>query len=84
MKRVEPEVVFGSASTGVPNDGIRDEGGETFLDRVWEAAPFRNHGQFLQRVREVSNEWLIAGRHTESQRQAIFLAAARSERDLVP
>ncbi|MEU2614380.1 beta-L-arabinofuranosidase domain-containing protein [Micromonospora sp. NPDC007271] len=82
VKRVEPEVVFGPATTGVPNDGIRDENGETFLDRVWETAPFRNHGQFLTRVQEVLDEWLAAGRHTEAQRQAIFLAAARSERDL--
>jgi hypothetical protein len=82
VKRVEPEVVFGSVRTGVPNDGIRDEDGETFLDRVWEAAPFANHGQFVRRVEEVSGQWLAAGRHTREQRQAILAGAARAERDL--
>ncbi|MFC0505431.1 beta-L-arabinofuranosidase domain-containing protein [Micromonospora costi] len=82
VKRVEPEVVFGSAATGVPNDAVRDDDGETFLDRVWEAAPFRDHGHFLRRVAQVSDEWLSAGRHTESQRDAIVAAAARSKKDL--
>ncbi|PZF79040.1 hypothetical protein C1I92_33210, partial [Jiangella anatolica] len=84
VKRVEPEVVFGSAATGVPNDAIRDEGGETFLDRVWETAPFRNHGQFLQRVKQVADEWVAAGRHTEEQSRAIQLAAAHANKDLEP
>ncbi|MEV6813126.1 beta-L-arabinofuranosidase domain-containing protein [Micromonospora sp. NPDC051296] len=84
VKRVEPEVVFGSAATGVPNDAIRDEGGETFLDRVWEAAPFRNHGQFLQRAKQVADEWVAAGRHTEEQSKAIHLAAAHANKDLEP
>lgn len=84
VKRVEPEVVFGSATTGVPNDDLRDDEGETFLDRVWEAAPFRNHGRFVQRVVQLSGDWLRAGRHTESQRKAILFAAARSAKDLAP
>ena len=84
IRRVEPEVVFGSAATGIPNDAIRDEDGETFLDRVWEAAPFRNHGQFLQRVKQVGDEWFATGRHTESQHRTIHLAAAQSNNDLEP
>ncbi|TDC39374.1 glycosylase [Micromonospora sp. 15K316] len=84
VKRVEPEVVFGSQATGVPNDALRDDEGETFLDRVWDAAPFRTHGHFVQRVAQVSGEWLRAGRHTEPQRKAILVAAARSAGDLRP
>ncbi|MBM0224546.1 MULTISPECIES: beta-L-arabinofuranosidase domain-containing protein [Micromonospora] len=82
VKRVEPEVVFGAINTGVPNDSIRDEDGETFLDRVWEAAPFANHGRFVSRVEEVSSEWLAAGRHTRQQRQAILVGAARAQQEL--
>ncbi|AVT29555.1 glycosylase [Plantactinospora sp. BC1] len=82
VRRVEPEVVFGSVRTGVPNDGLRDADGETFLDRVWAAAPFRRHGDFLRTVRDVSDEWLAAGRHTAAQRRAILVAAVRARRDL--
>jgi hypothetical protein len=82
VKRVEPEVVFGSINTGVPNDSVRDADGQTFLDRIWEAAPFANHGQFVRRVEEVSSEWLAAGRHTQQQRQAIRVGAARAQQEL--
>ena len=82
VRRVEPEVVFGSFGSGVSNDEVRDENGETFLDRVWAEAPFASHWHFLQRVRQVSAEWVTAGRHTEEQRQAILDAAARARRDL--
>ncbi|MFC4019200.1 beta-L-arabinofuranosidase domain-containing protein [Micromonospora sp. GCM10011542] len=82
VKRIEPEVVFGSIRTGVPNDSIRDEDGETFLDRVWEAAPFANHGQFVRRVVEASGRWQAAGRYTPDQCEAIVAAAARAKGDL--
>lgn len=81
VKRVEPEVVFRSRRTGVPNDAIRDRDGETFLDRVWEAAPFAAHGDLVRRVEAVSAEWFAAGRHTRRQRQDILVAAARSQAD---
>ncbi|WP_083459843.1 beta-L-arabinofuranosidase domain-containing protein [Jiangella muralis] len=79
VKRVEPEVVFRSQPTGVPNDAIRDQNGETFLDRVWDAAPFAGHGDLVRRVEAVSAEWFEAGRHNRQQRQAILVAAARSQ-----
>ncbi|RIQ24467.1 beta-L-arabinofuranosidase domain-containing protein, partial [Jiangella rhizosphaerae] len=82
VKRVEPEVVFRSQRTGVPNDAIRDAEGETFLDRVWEAAPFADHGTFVRRVEAVSKEWADAGRHNRQQRQAILVAAARAQSEL--
>ncbi|MBE1491645.1 beta-L-arabinofuranosidase domain-containing protein [Plantactinospora soyae] len=78
VRRVEPEVVFGTVGTGVPNDGLRDDDGETFLDRVWESAPFAGHGDFVRRVVKVSDHWLAAGRHTRDQRRAIVLAAIRA------
>lgn len=82
FKRVEPEVVFRSQRTGVPNDAVRDQQGETFLDRVWEAAPFADHGAFMRRVETVSGEWFEAGRHTRRQRQDILVAAARAQSEL--
>ncbi|PZF80616.1 glycosylase [Jiangella anatolica] len=81
VKRVEPEVVFRTRTTGVPNDAIRDAAGETFLDRVWAAAPFADHGTFIRQVEAVSKEWFEAGRHTRRQRQDILIAAARSVAD---
>ncbi|SDU83891.1 beta-L-arabinofuranosidase domain-containing protein [Jiangella alkaliphila] len=82
VKRVEPEVVFRSQRTGVPNDAIRDQQGETFLDRVWDAAPFANHGDLVRQVEAVSQEWADAGRHTRRQRQDIIVAAARATSEL--
>ena len=84
FKRDEPNVVFGSINSGVPNDGIRDEQGLTVLDRIWDKAPFRNHGQFVSHVDEVTQQWVEAGRHTAEQREAIMSAAARANKELDP
>jgi DUF1680 family protein len=80
----EPEVVFGSIHTGVPNDTIRDEDGLTFLDRVWERAPFATHGHFVGQVVDVTTDWLQAGRHTRDHRHAILTAASQAEQELRP
>jgi hypothetical protein len=84
FRRSEPEVVFGSIGTGVPNDAIPDEAGLTFLDRVWEGAPFATHDHFVSRVEEVAAQWQQAGRHASGQRQAILAAAADAEEELRP
>ncbi|WP_117208086.1 beta-L-arabinofuranosidase domain-containing protein [Allorhizocola rhizosphaerae] len=84
FKRDEPEVVFGSITAGVPNDATPDDQGFTVLDRIWDAAPFANHGLFVRRVEEVTAQWLSTGRHTRAQRQAILTAAARAEQELRP
>jgi hypothetical protein len=82
VQRIEPEVVFGSYGSGVPNDGVRDGDGETFLDQVWAEAPFARYSDLFQRVLQVSADWVTAGRHTDAQRRAILNAAARAQRDL--
>ncbi|WP_432967262.1 beta-L-arabinofuranosidase domain-containing protein [Dactylosporangium sp. CA-233914] len=82
VRRVEPEVVFGSHGSGVPNDTVRDRDGMTFLDRVWAEAPFVRYSQFFQRVQQVSAEWVTAGRYTDAQRQGILAAAAQAQGDL--
>ena len=84
FRRDEPNVVFGVINSGVPNDGIHDEEGLTVLDRIWDKAPFANHGEFVRQVEEVTARWLDAGRHTSEQRQAILTAAARAGKELDP
>lgn len=83
FKRVEPTVVFGSVDSGVSNETVDDEG-FSFLDRVWQAAPFTNHGRFVHQVRKVSGEWQARGRFTRHDRQAVIIAAERAEDDLRP
>ncbi len=82
--RSEPVVVFGSVEAGVPNDEIRDEAGLTFLDRVWEEAPFKDHRQFTATVDRESRDWQGSGLHTQAQRAAILDAARAAEKDLQP
>lgn len=84
FRRDEPSVVFGVINSGVPNDGIKDDEGLTVLDRIWDKAPFADHGQFVRHVEEVTGQWLDAGRHTREQCQAILAAAARAEEELRP
>jgi DUF1680 family protein len=83
FRRVEPTVVFGPVESGVSNETVDDDG-LSFLDRVWEAAPFANHGRFLRQVREVSGEWEARGRFTREDRRAVIDAAERAEGSLRP
>jgi hypothetical protein len=83
FKRAEPTVVFGTVDSGVSNETVDDDG-LSFLDRVWEAAPFPNHGRLVRRVRDVSAWWQEAGRFTRDQRQAVIAAAGRAEDSLRP
>jgi hypothetical protein len=83
FRRVEPTVVFGSVDSGVSNESVDDEG-LSFLDRVWEAAPFANHGRFVRRVRDVSGEWQAQGRFTQDDRRAVIVAATQAEDSLRP
>lgn len=96
FRRVEPEIVFGSLATGVPNykrdddlpnydvpvTGIVSPGddGLTFLDALWDYAPFVNHGQFVSRVRRLAAEWQF----TPEERDIVTRAAARAWKELRP
>ena len=80
VRRQEPQIVFGSVDAGVPNSARDDR--LTFLDVVWDAAPFADHRQFMAAVTRVAAEWEKAGRFTAAQRSAVLDAAARAERDL--
>jgi uncharacterized protein len=74
--RYEPEIVFGSVDSGVPN---RQQGdGLTFLDLVWAEAPFENQGQFQSVVATTAERWLEAGMLTSGEKDAVVSAAARA------
>ncbi|NMO51868.1 glycosylase [Actinoplanes sp. TBRC 11911] len=94
FRRVEPTVVFGSVDSGVPNrkrndglpnydvpvNGIVSPGtdGPTFLDLLWDQAPFATHEAFVAAVRQTA-----APLYTDTERDTIVAAAnqARSELD---
>ena len=100
FRRVEPEIVFGSIQTGVPNykrndglpdydvpvSGIQSPGtdGLTFLDIVWDRAPFDNHGAFVSTVAHTANDFVDAGVMTADERERVMSAAGRSSQELRP
>ncbi|WP_428964950.1 beta-L-arabinofuranosidase domain-containing protein [Micromonospora fluostatini] len=100
FRRVEPTVVFGSVDTGVPNrkrddglphydvpvEGVPSPGsdGPTFLDLVWDEAPFPNHSRFVQTVTRIARSFVQAGIFNRDERAAVVEAAARSEAELTP
>lgn len=100
FRRVEPEVVFGSIATGVPNrkrddnlpdydvpvQGVTSPGDEglTFLDVLWNAAPFATHGDFVHRVEHVAGDWMKAGLFTETERDTVIRCASQANRELRP
>ncbi len=100
FRRVEPEIVFGSIGTGVPNvkrddnlpnydvpvTGIVSPGddGLMFLDIVWDHAPFADHGAFVSTVASTAGAFVSAGALTQAQRAAVIAAAASAEEELRP
>jgi uncharacterized protein len=100
FRRVEPEIVFGSVRSGVPNrkrdddlpnydvpvQGITSPGddGLTFLDIVWDEAPFRNHGAFVSTVARSAERFRAAGLFTAEEKDKVVSAAARARRELEP
>ena len=78
--RHEPQIVFGSVDSGVPNRAREDR--LTFLDVLWDEAPFANHRQFTSAVARIAGEWQQAGRLSAQERTAVVDAAGKAERDL--
>ncbi|KAL2872392.1 glycoside hydrolase family 127 protein [Aspergillus lucknowensis] len=91
FRRVEPTVVFGSIDTGVPNrkrddglpsydvpvEGIPSPGtdGPTFLDLVWDRAPFATHAAFVKAVKDIADEFVDSGVYTATERGRIVAGA---------
>ncbi|MEV0220969.1 beta-L-arabinofuranosidase domain-containing protein [Streptomyces sp. NPDC050704] len=77
FKRAEPVVVFGATDSGVPNRARGD--GLTFLDVLWEQAPFMDSGRFVRAVRTLADSWLSEGLFTSTERDRVVAAAAGAD-----
>lgn len=100
FRRAEPDVVFGSVAAGVANrkrndglpnydvpvSGVASPGkdGPTFLDVVWDNAPFASHAEFVDTVKSTADQFVAAGVYTAVERDVIVAKAGEAERDLAP
>ncbi|KAI1375354.1 acetyl-CoA carboxylase [Hypoxylon crocopeplum] len=100
FRRVEPAVVFGAIDTGVPNrkrddglphydvpvTGVPSPGtdGPTFLDLVWDQAPFATHNAFVDAVASTADVFVAAGVYTADERDVIVAKAGEAEQELAP
>lgn len=98
FRRVEPAVVFGETDTGVENrkrddglpnydvpvEGITSPGadGPTFLDLVWDQAPFATHAVFVEAVTTTADAFVAAGVYTAEERDVIVAKAGEAEQEL--
>lgn len=98
FRRAEPLIVFGTIDTGVPNhkrndglpfydvpvSGITSPGsdGPTFLDILWDQAPFATHSVFVDAVTSIANSFVAAGVYTSSERDTIIRKAKEAEQAL--
>jgi uncharacterized protein len=80
VRRLEPAIVFGSVDSGVPNRPGTE--GLTFLDRVWDQAPFPDHARFVATVEQVAANTVAAGALTAAEAAGVVEAARRAEADL--
>jgi len=67
--------------TGIPSPGTD---GPTFLDLVWDQAPFVNHGAFVSTVTGTAEAFVTAGVFTAAEKDLIVSRAAGAERELDP
>ncbi|UNI22497.1 hypothetical protein JDV02_008382 [Purpureocillium takamizusanense] len=100
FRRVEPDVVFGTINTKVPNrkrnDGLPNydvpvEGfpspgtdGPSFLDVLWDQAPFATHVAFIRAVTSTLNSFVKDGVYTSKERNIIVEKALMAEKELAP
>lgn len=100
FRRVEPSVLFGGIDTRIPNrkrdDGLPNydvpvEGiplpgtdGPTFLDLVWDHAPFTSHAAFVEVVRDTADAFVVANVYTPEERDTIVAKAGEAEEELDP
>lgn len=96
--RDEPEVVFGGVKTGVKNqkrdDGLpaydvpvqgvpaNGHDGPTFLDVVWDGAPFESHAAFVKEVEGRVEEWVGRRIYSEEDGRKIVEGARRAKKGL--
>ncbi|KLU85737.1 acetyl-CoA carboxylase [Magnaporthiopsis poae ATCC 64411] len=69
----------GQNQTGISSPGTD---GPTFLDVLWDRAPFGGHAAFVAAVREVAAQFVAAGVYTAKERDAIVTKAGEAEAEL--
>lgn len=100
FRRIEPAIVFGSIDSRVPNrkrndglprydvpvTGVTSPGadGPTFLDLVWDQAPFATHSQFVTAVTDTAAAFVTAGVFTSGERDTVVAAAVSAAAELAP
>jgi DUF1680 family protein len=100
FRRTEPAIVFGSLDTGVPNrkrndglprydvpvDGVTSPGtdGPTFLDLVWDHAPFGTHEHFVTAVSDTAAAFVTAGVFSAGERDTVVATAVAAADELSP
>ncbi|KAL6707904.1 hypothetical protein ACN47E_003578 [Coniothyrium glycines] len=100
FRRFEENVVFGKINTGITNrkrndglpkydvpvSGISSPGsdGPTFLDLVWDQAPFDTHDAFVQIVTSTAHTFVDANVYTEAERDVLVARASEAEQELNP
>ncbi|KAI1368100.1 hypothetical protein F5Y08DRAFT_296527 [Xylaria arbuscula] len=100
FRRVEPTVLFGTITTGVANrkrndglpnydvpvSGVTSPGtdGLTFLDIVWDQAPFATHESFVAVVTSTADAFVKAGVYSTAERDTIVSKASQAEQELDP
>ncbi|MDQ0753849.1 DUF1680 family protein [Streptomyces africanus] len=75
--RSEPVIVFGTSDSGVPNHARAD--GRTFLDVLWQQAPFPSSAHFVSAVRTLAGRWLSESLFTRAEHDAVIAAANRAD-----
>ena len=51
----------------------------TFLDALWEQAPFATSGRFVRAVRTLADTWLSEGLFSRAERDGVIAAAVRAD-----
>jgi DUF1680 family protein len=77
FRRAEPVVVFGTSDSGVANRARGD--GLTFLDVLWEQAPFASSGSFVAAVRALAEAWQAEALLTSAERDRVVAAAVSAD-----
>ncbi|KAH6633707.1 hypothetical protein C7974DRAFT_453212 [Boeremia exigua] len=96
--RFEPSIVFGAIDTGIPNrrrnDGLPaydvpvagvpapGSDGPSFLDVLWDAAPFGSHAEFVGEVEAVVGAFVAAGVLTREEGGVVVRRAGEAEGEL--
>ncbi|GGZ29101.1 hypothetical protein GCM10010365_56690 [Streptomyces poonensis] len=77
FRRSEPVVAFGAADSGVPNRARAD--GLTFLDVLWQQAPFTTSARFVRAVRTLADRWTSDGLFIRPERDRVVAAATGAD-----